>query len=139
MKPISLFATVAGLIVLTSCTTPSHLVFHQSAVIGADISANTTSGQLNIALGYDRQTNALVPKTAVNAIAVPVADEDRNEAMAAVSASQVKIKGIGEYEVNEQFATGQAAVNIASDPDAVVKLSILSETAKKTNDDGDGE
>jgi hypothetical protein len=131
MRPIPLFATISVLVVLTSCTTPSHLVFHQTAVIGADISANTTSGQLNIALGYDRQTTALVPKTAVNAIAGRVNEDDRNEAMAAVSASQVKIKGIGEYEVNEQFATGQAAVNIASDPDAVVKLSILSETANK--------
>ena len=135
MRPVSFFAAVAGLFVLTSCTTPSHLLFHQTAVIGADISANTTSGQLNISLGYDRQTTALVPKTEVNENEMDgaVSPDDRNEAMAAVSASEVTIKGIGEYEVNEQFATGKAAVNLARNADAVVELSTLRKTEKSQN------
>ena len=116
---------------LAGCTTPSHLVFHQTAVIGADVSANTTSGQVNVSLGYDRQTNALVPKTAVTELDDPGRGDEKNEAMSAVSASKVVIKGLGEYEVNEQFATGRAAVNLARKPDDVVKLSTLREDKKE--------
>ena len=118
------------LLCLASCATPSHLVFHQTAVIGADISANTTTGQVNLAVGYDRQTSALVPKTAT----VPEAGQtslEENEAMSALAASEVKIKGIGTYEVNEQFATGKAAINLAKNPDAVEAVCTLTKRAKQ--------
>ena len=118
---------------LASCTTPSHLVFHQTAVIGADVSANTTTGQVNLAVGYDRQTSALVPKTRTAADIESGAGEE-NEAMSALAASKVAIKGIGTYEVNEQFATGKAAVNLARKRGAVKALSTLTEVSKEGTD-----
>lgn len=121
---------------LAGCSTPSHLVFHQSAVIGADISANTTSGQLNVSMGYDRQTSAIVPKTQANAIEPPGVTTEKNEAMSAISASKVTIKGIGEYEVNEQFATGQAATNLAKDPNQVIEISTLRENEEGNQTQG---
>ena len=73
------------------CATPSHLVFHQCTSIGADASTNTTTGQVNVSIGYDRQTNTLIPKTnTLNDIGAPEA-----EAMSVISASEVKIKWLG--------------------------------------------
>ena len=118
------------LLSLASCTTPSHLVFHQTAVIGADVSANTTTGQVNLSVGYDRQTSALVPKTTTT-VDVANGTGEENEAMSALAASKVAIKGIGTYEVNEQFATGKAAVNLARKRGAVKALSTLTEVSKE--------
>lgn len=127
---ISLAGLCAFGVLLSGCTTPTHLLFHQTAIIGADVSANAASGQVSVSLGYDRNTTALVPKTATYETEAAVAGESPNEAMASVSASKVTIKGVGEYEVNEQFATGRAAVNLAQHPDDVVSLSIIRENEK---------
>ncbi len=127
---------LAVIVLFTGCGTPSHLVFYQSAVLGVDVAADTTNGRVNVALGYERQTNAIIPKTRTFATqrhpaGNPRVESEENEAMAAVSASKVKIKWLGAHEVNEQFATGEAAVNIARDPDSVASLSILSEVEKE--------
>ena len=106
---------------LTGCATPSHLVFHQSTSIGADASTNANTGQIHFALGYDRQTNTLIPKTrTTNETGKP-----EQEAMAVVSASEVKIKGLGLHEVTEQFATGKAARNLAENPHALGQILTL--------------
>lgn len=109
-----LAATLAG------CANPSHLVFVQSAVVGADASANTETGQIHVALGYDRQTNAIIPKTKVQ-----TAGGEVNEAMSVISASDIRIKWLGVHEVNEQFATGQAAVNMADNPATIGEVLTL--------------
>lgn len=107
---------------LAGCATPSHLVFHQSTSIGADASTNTNTGQVHFAVGYDRQTNTLIPKTrTTNENGKP-----EPEAMSVVSASEVKIKGLGLHEVTEQFATGKAARNLAQDPKALGQILTLS-------------
>ncbi len=115
--------------VLTGCATPSHLVFHQSTSIGADAAANTDTGNVHVAIGYDRQTSTLIPKTStVNEDGAP-----EQEAMSVVSASEVKIKWLGLHEVTEQFATGTAARNLARDPRAigqVLSLSVPTATTK---------
>ncbi len=114
---------------LAGCATPSHLVFHQSTSIGADVAANTDTGHVHAAFGYDRQTNTLIPKTKTT----NDNGEIEQEAMSVVSASEVKIKWLGLHEVTEQFATGAAARNLARDPRAigqVLSLSVPSDSAK---------
>lgn len=112
---------------LAGCSTPSHLVFHQSTSIGADASTNTNTGQVHVAFGYDRQTNTVIPKTKT----VNDNGEPEHEAMSVVSASEVKIKWLGLHEVTEQFATGTAARNLARDPRAIGQvLSLSVPTAK---------
>ncbi len=129
-------SALALFLALTGCGTPSHLVFYQSSVVGADVAADTASGRINVALGYERQTNAIIPKT--NTLATRrgrlrggEAPREENEAMAVLSASKVKIRWFGAQEVNEQFATGEAAVNIATDPEAVATLATLSEIERE--------
>ena len=112
------------------CTTPTHLVFEQSATVGASIASNTTTGKVDFAIGYLRETNTLIPKTQTSE---SEGAPPENEAMAVVSASEVKIKGLGLHAVTEQFATGKAARNLAQDPNAVgqiVSLTVPKDTAK---------
>lgn len=136
MKPC-LFLSLLGIFLgLNGCATPSHIVFQQAAVVGADVAADTTTGQAHVSVGYDRQTNAMIPKTKTYVTQRDpengqLVEREENEAMSAISASRVKIKWFGAHEVNEQFATGEAAVNIARDPDSVASLSVLSEAEEK--------
>lgn len=102
--------------------TPTHLIFHQSTVLGVDASTSATqTGHTRIVVGYDRQTTAFIPKSRVDtnlnssASPTPGAERIENEAMSAVSLSTIKIRGIGQTEVHERFATGEAAKNIARD------------------------
>lgn len=104
------------------CSTPSHLVFHQSTSIGADVAANADTGHVHVSFGYDRQTSTLIPKTAT----VNDLNEPEHEAMSAISASEVKIKWLGLHEVTEQFATGVAARNLARNPRAIGQVLSLS-------------
>lgn len=117
----------AGL--LAGCANPSHLVFHQSVSVGADAAANADTGQVHVAFGYDRQTNTIIPKTeTANDSGAP-----EQEAMSVVSAGEVKIKWLGLHEVTEQFATGQAARNLARDPRALGQvLTLTVPTAQPT-------
>jgi hypothetical protein len=120
-KPTALLSLVLASL-LGGCATPSHLVFHQSTSVGADAAANTDTGQVHVALGYDRQTNTLIPKTRT----VNDNGGEENEAMSVVSASEIKIKWLGLHEVTEQFATGTAARNLAKDPKALGQVLSLS-------------
>jgi hypothetical protein len=123
MKPT--LAAVIGSVCIcafAACTTPSHLVFHQSTSVGADVAANADTGHVHVSFGYDRQTNTLIPKTST----VNDNGEPEHEAMSVVSASEVKIKWLGLHEVTEQFATGVAARNLARDPRAIGQVLSLS-------------
>ncbi len=106
---------------LVGCTTPSHLIFHQSTSLGVDASANADTGQVHVAFGYDRPTNTLIPKTKTT----NPQDEPEQEARSVVSASEVKIKRLGLPEVTEQFATGKAARHLAQDPRALGQVLAL--------------
>ncbi|MEQ1842978.1 MAG: hypothetical protein ABL994_21460, partial [Verrucomicrobiales bacterium] len=79
---------------------------------------------IHMALGYDRQTDTLIPKTTI----ITDANQEENEAMSVISTSKIRVKGMRLNDVNEQFATGQAAVNIAAKPRSAAQVSTLSET-----------
>lgn len=116
LLPLACAALLAG------CANPSHLVFHQSTSVGADASANTDTGQVHVAFGYDRQTNTIIPKTDTE----NDHGEREKEAMSVISASEVKVKWLGLHEVTEQFATGRAARNLARHPAALGQILTLS-------------
>ncbi len=116
LLPLACAALLAG------CASPSHLVFHQSSSVGADASANTDTGQVHVAFGYDRQTNTIIPKTDTS----NDFGEREKEAMSVISASEVKVKWLGLHEVTEQFATGRAARNLARHPAALGQILTLS-------------
>lgn len=119
---------IAGLCcLLAGCATPSHLIFHQSASVGADVAANADTGQVHVALGYDRQTNTLIPKTKTRT----ESGEIENEAMSVISTSKVEIQWFGLHEVTEQFATGQAAVNLAAKPESAAQVLTLTQPTRK--------
>ena len=120
LAPLGLFAVAF----LSGCANPSHLVFHQSSSLGVDVAANADTGHIHMALGYDRQTDTLIPKTTI----VTDANQQENEAMSVISTSKIRVKGMRLNDVNEQFATGQAAVNIAGKPRSAAQVSTLSET-----------
>lgn len=121
---------LAGLFcLLAGCATPSHLIFHQSASVGADVAANADTGQVHVALGYDRQTNTLIPKTKTRT----ESGEIENEAMSVLSTGKVEIQWLGVHEVTEQFATGQAAVNLASRPESAAELLTLTQPTRRVD------
>ena len=123
----------AGLLcLLAGCATPSHLIFHQSASVGVDVAANADTGQVHVALGYDRQTNTLIPKTKTRT----ETGEIENEAMSVISTSKVDIKWLGVHEVTEQFATGQAAVNLAARPESAAQVLTLTQPTRKVDQEG---
>ena len=117
---------------LAGCATPSHLIFHQSASVGADVSANADTGNVHVALGYDRQTNTLIPKTRTRT----ETGEIENEAMSVISTGKVEIKWLGVHEVTEQFATGQAAVNLAGRPESAAEVLTLTQPTRKVDLEG---
>ncbi len=117
-------AWLAGLALLAGgCANPSHLVFHQKTSFGIDASTDTTTGRIHVDAGYARQTNAFVPKTKVMG-----PDGEEHEAMSTISLNDIKVKFLGVHEVNEQFATGRAAVLMADKPDALGQLTTLSDS-----------
>jgi hypothetical protein len=121
--------------------TPTHLVFHQSTVLGVDASTSATqAGHTRIVVGYDRQTTAFIPKSSVDTSnsatngtppATPTPKLE-NEAMSAVSLSTIKIRGLGQTEVHERFATGEAAKNIARDAERMTAFTAVSPTPAPT-------
>lgn len=115
---IRMFAGSLVLLAFAGCGTPQHLIFHQNTILGVDVATTAESGSVHVTLGYDRQTTAFIPKTETL-----INDKPEKEAMSAVSWSTIKIKGLGHYEVHEQFATGVSALNLAADPNAMKQLS----------------
>ena len=118
-------------------TTPRHLVFHQSTVLGVDASTSATqAGHTRIVVGYDRQTTAFIPKSKVVADTtggqLPNGATDEIEAMSAVGLSTIKIRGFAQTEVHERFATGAAARNIAKDASRMEAFATASPTPAAT-------
>src|SRR6185503_6745012 len=76
----------------------SHLAYVHNAALGVDVVA-ATDGTTHVAIGYDNETFAVVPKY----------DEDgKVEAMTLVSVSNVDVDGLDEIVFNHVVATGDA-------------------------------
>ena len=85
-----------------------HLAYVHNASMGVDVTM-ATDGTARIALGYDNDTFAIVPRFD------PVGDGKHGEAMTLVSVSNVEIDGLDEIVFNHVIATGEAAINAAND------------------------
>ena len=101
-------------------------------LVGVDVAANADTGQVHVALGYDRQTNTLIPKTRTRTEKGAM----ENEAMSVLSTSAVDIHWLGVHEVTEQFATGQAAVNLASRPESAAQVLTLTQPSRRVDEGG---
>lgn len=129
MTPRPILRLLSGAaLALGGCSTPSHLVFHQSTAIGVDVATSTQTGQVHVGLGYDRQTNTLIPETTVKTPNGP-----EKEAMSVISTSKATIQWLGAHEVTEQFATGTAAVNLAAKPESVAEVLTLTQPTRKVD------
>ena len=108
-------------------TTPSHLIFHESLVFGADVAVSPETSNVHVTAGYDRNTSAIVPKTMTkscdangstdNTCSGTVKDEP--EAMSVISQSYFDINWFGPWEIKQRHATGDAARTIAGSSGAL--------------------
>ncbi|QPJ62239.1 MAG: hypothetical protein G3M70_10300 [Candidatus Nitronauta litoralis] len=99
---------LAMLVTLSGCGNSKNLVYRQNTVIGLEVSANPEGTSGKAVLGYDRETNAVVPKKMKSG-----GETAGQEAMSAVSISHVQIGFLEANCIYEAFATGDAAVNLA--------------------------
>ncbi len=99
---------LAMLITLTGCGNSKNLIYRQNTVIGLEVSANPEGTSGKAVLGYDRETNAVVPKKMKSD-----GKTAGQEAMSSISISHVKIGFLEADCVFEAFASGQAANNLA--------------------------
>ena len=101
LAPALLFATLAG------CG--GNLAYVHNSVVGVDVTGST-DGTARIAIGYDNETFAIVPRFD------PVGDGKHGDAMTLVSVSNVDIDALDEIVFNHVIATGKAARLAAEDP-----------------------
>lgn len=142
-NPLAPGAILLGLLLLGGCSNlaPSHLIFHQSLVFGADISTASETGampdRLNVVVGYDRHTNAIIPKTRVcsdknssgEIITRPCAEDEplestQFEAMSVISKSYIGMNWFGTDKISERLATGDAAIEMAKSPELIEALNL---------------
>lgn len=93
---------------LAGCTS-HNLAYVHNGVLGVDLTA-ATDGTARIAIGYDNETFAIVPRFD------EVGDGKHGEAMTLVSVSNVDVDNLDEIIFNHVIATGAAAVKVANDP-----------------------
>jgi hypothetical protein len=111
MNPLmKLFMSTAALFVLTGCG--GNLAYVHNSVLGVDVTA-ATDGTARIAIGYDSETFAVVPRFD------PVGDGKHGDAMTLVSVSNVDVDALDEIIFNHVIATGEAARLAAEDPQAL--------------------
>jgi hypothetical protein len=82
------------------------LAYVHNGSLGVDLTASS-QGTAKLAIGYENDTFAVVPRSGSG---------DKAEAMTLVSVSNVVIDGLNEVVFNHVVATGQAALNVANDP-----------------------
>ena len=103
-------ATLSLLLCAGGCA--DNLAYVHNAVFGVDVTA-ATNGTGRIAIGYDSDTFAIVPRFD------PVGDGKHGEAMTLVSVSNVDVDGLDEIVFNHVIATGQAALDIVNDTEGL--------------------
>lgn len=111
MRKPTAFAAIALCILLGACNA-THVVYVQDTVLGVDLGFSA-EGAGKFALGYDRETFAIVPRF------TPEDGSGPAEAMSLASVSNVQVEGINRIVFNHFVTTGSAAVSAAQDPVAL--------------------
>lgn len=114
---------VLVLTTLVGCGSSRNLVYRQNTVIGLEVSANPEGTSGKAVFGYDRESNAVVPKKLKGD--GTTAGQD---AMSAISVSHISIGFLEANCIFEAFATGDAATSLAKNHKA----------GKNVNGNGDG-
>lgn len=102
----------------------THLVYVHNAVLGVDVTASADAGTVRFALGYDRETYAMVPKKK--------GQGEESEAMSLTAVSRVHVEGMSNIEFGHAIATGKAAKKLAESP------AMLSRIVNEVFGKGDG-
>lgn len=115
---------VMSLIVTLSVAACSQLTYVHEGSLGVDFHASPSDGNARFAVGYDRSTYALVPKL-----------KDKTDAMTMGGFSRVHVEGIDNIRFSHAVATGNAAEQLANNPEAVRQLvrKILVDKAEQKN------
>ncbi len=101
--------SLALVLAIGGCSS-THLIYVQETSMGLNV-ALSADGMQKMSLGYDRDIHAVIPKKS-----------DDSDAMALFSVNKVDISGLDNMEVSEFVATGEPAIKLASDKDAVSKI-----------------
>jgi hypothetical protein len=97
-------------ILLIGGCSSTHIVYVQETSMGLNVAVGT-DGMAKMSLGYDRDVYAIIPK------------KDKTEdAMALFSVNKVNISGLDNMDVSEFVATGEPAIKLAKDQEAVSKI-----------------
>ena len=123
------------LALLYGCTAhPRHVMFHQTTVVGVDVAVSPETNNVKAAFGYDRNTVAFVPTWEVAA----EGGQKKYQAMSVVGLTRIKVPWFKHQTIAEHLLTGQAAQNIAEQPDAIRELlKSLEAPAKRANTGGE--
>ena len=103
---------------ICSCANPSHLVFVQSTVLGVDVAVSPETKNAKVVVGYDRQTDTIIPTSKIET----AANQRENEALSVIGATKIDLVWFGHQKISENFATGIAAEHVAADPKAIDDL-----------------
>lgn len=123
-RRLTMFAPALLLLPLAGAGCGGNLAYVHNAVIGVDVTG-ATDGTARIAVGYDNETFAIVPRFD------SVGDGKHGEAMTLVSVSNVDIDALDEIVFNHVIATGEAAVKAANDADGLrmMRKAVFGETS----------
>lgn len=88
----------------------THLAYVHETSLGLDV-AVSTEGTGHFMFGYDRDTYSIVPRKA-----------EGQDAMTLTSLSCIYAKGLDEVQFRHLVSTGEAAKNIAKNPDTLQQL-----------------
>jgi hypothetical protein len=113
MKRYPLMVLISAMFLLGCEAT--HLVYVNNTVLGVDV-AVSSEGNNRLTIGYDRDTYCLVPRK-----------EAGKDAMSVTSVSEIRIQGLTEVQFDHFVSTGNAAKDLAKDPEAlrIIRRAIL--------------
>lgn len=93
------------IVLLQGC---NHLIYVHNATAGLDLHASPTEGNVQMVIGGERATGAIVPKKG--------GAEDTSEAMALTAVSRVRLAGLRDIKFGHVVATGAPAIDFAQQP-----------------------
>ena len=106
------------LLLVPGCANPSHLFFYQTTVFGLDVAVSPETKTVKVVAGYDRQTEAVIPTSQI----VTSTGQTRNQALSVVGRTKIEAGWFGPQKITDNFATGTAAQNVATNPEAIADL-----------------